>query len=308
MTSTDSDQPCSCQSGLRYGDCHQEIREAPASRVLDLGRRKYAERWRANAEAYERQGLYRALAEHLSSFALPSKVIDVGCGRGEGIAALREAADGSCTLVVGLDENPDCLKAAAERLGTGNPRTRLKRIGRGGRNYNLEIMPRRLPKLLPVTLAQTDLLRPDLELDELIGAAGPYDAVTQWFTGIHPAREYDEITKQYKIDSDRTHRMATDLAALEYAANCVRDGGVLHVVTRVAGDDRTLLQENTEQEMLALARHGPVRLAEIVLLPYDEPTSDRRIGVGSPGTMADMAQKYAASTIFRVAKPVRALR
>jgi SAM-dependent methyltransferase len=306
MTNTDADQPCSCQSGLRYGDCHQEILEAPPSQVLDLGRRKYADRWRANAEAYERQGLYRTLAEHLSSFALPSKVIDVGCGRGEGIVALREAADTSGSLVVGLDENPDCLKAAAERLA--NPRTRLKRIGRGGRHYNLEIIPRRLPKLLPVTLAQTDLLRPDLELDGLIAAAGPYDAVTQWFTGIHPVREYDEITKQHEIDSDRTHRMATDLAALEYAANCVRNGGVLHVVTRVAGDDRTLLQENTEQEMLALARHGPVRLEEIVLLPYDEPTSDRRIGVGSPGTMVDMSQTYAASTIFRIAKPVRALR
>lgn len=53
-----------------------------------VGRRDYANRWRTNAEAYDAQGLYRKLAEHLSSFVRAAKVIDVGCGRGQGRAVL----------------------------------------------------------------------------------------------------------------------------------------------------------------------------------------------------------------------------
>jgi len=300
MPTTAPDEPCPCESGLPYRDCHQAVREASPEDMLDVGRRDYAERWGTNAGFYEWQGLYRKLADHLSSFVRASKVIDIGCGRGEGLAALLEAAGASAHLFVGLDENPDCLAAAARRLGVGAPGTRLRRVGLGEREYDLEFVSGRLPAPGRIVLAQTDLLRSDPELDELLLAAGPYDAVTQWFSGMHSAREHDRISKDMQIGSDRVHRMATDLAALEYAANAVRDGGIFHVVTRVAGDDVRLLREDTEQEMGALASHGPVQLEELVLLPYTEPPAGPRIGVGAPGSSYAATNKFAASAIFRL--------
>jgi SAM-dependent methyltransferase len=302
QTAPQPDDPCPCTSGLRYGDCHQQINEAPPSQTLDVGRRLYAERWRGNAEVYEAQGLYHRLAQHLSSFGRLARVIDIGCGRGEGLVALQGVTDATGMLLVGLDENPDCLKAAAERLGISSPRKRLKRIGRGGRKYDLEVVPRRLPRLAPIVLAQTDFLRPDPELDSLIAEAAPYDAVTLWFTGIHPAREHDEVIKSLEITSDPMHRMATDLAALEYAARFVRSGGCFHVVTRFAGTERAELQAEAETDMQALGEHGPVQLAELVLLPYDEPVSSTRIGVGASALLRGSAETFAASAIFRITR------
>ena len=100
------------------------------------------------------------------------------------------------------------------------------------------------------------------------------------------------------ISSDRVHRMATDLAVLEYATNVVRDGGVFHVVTRVAGDDPSRLLVVAKEEMLALAAHGPALLEDLILIPYEEPVIGRRIGVGASG--ASNERKFAASAIFRM--------
>jgi hypothetical protein len=297
------DDPCPCSSGLRYGDCHQKVNAAPPSQALNVGRREYADRWKANAAAYEAQGVYSELADHLASFGNLSRVIDIGCGRGEGLVALREKTVGSGSLLIGLDENPDCLKAAAERLGVDCPRKRLRRVSQVGREYDLEIVAGRLPRLSSISLVQTDLLRPDLELEALLSSAAPYDAVTLWFTGIHPAREYDRICRDLKITTNSLHRMVTDIAALRCAGEFVRPGGYFHVVTRGVTNHPPSLQANLEGEMAALAEHGPVELVEVILLPYQEPTSNVRIGVAGTDLAPNDAETFAVSAIFRIVLP-----
>jgi hypothetical protein len=178
QASTHPDDPCPCNSGLRYGDCHRELNEADPDRVLEIGRRRYAERWTANAGAYEAQGVYDRLAEHLASFGKISRVIDVGCGRGEGLVALRKVMTGTQSLLLGLDENPDCLLAASIRLGVNNPQERLKRIDSHGREYDLEYIHGRLPTLQGTCLIQTDLLRSDDELEAALASVPSFDAVT----------------------------------------------------------------------------------------------------------------------------------
>ena len=297
---THPDDPCPCSSGLRYRDCHQEINEAAPNRLLDIGRRNYAERWQGNASAYEAQGVYRQLTEHLRSFGNVSRVIDVGCGRGEGLTALRDTMVSEDYVLVGLDENPDCLHAAAQNLNIDSPPARLRRVGLSGRQYDLEVLPGKLSPLGRVTLIQTDLLRDDSEADALLVAARPYDAVILWFTGIHPAREHDLQIKRLKITSDRLHRMATDLAALDLACALVHPGGCFHVVTRGVTNDRLVLQAEVESEMRALATHGSVELLDVQLMPYKEPSSGKRIGTAGPGYTSADGQTFAASCMFRV--------
>ncbi|WP_457662530.1 SEC-C metal-binding domain-containing protein [Sinorhizobium medicae] len=87
--------PCPCNSGLLYGECHQPVVEASDEDLLAVGHREYARRWEGNTTFYEEQGLYQSLAEHLAGAGQIERIVDVGCGRGQGIAALRALANGS---------------------------------------------------------------------------------------------------------------------------------------------------------------------------------------------------------------------
>lgn len=60
------DDPCTCGNGKRYSDCHQRIVDAPEGEMLAIARAIYAEEWAGNASAYQAQGLYDILAEHLA--------------------------------------------------------------------------------------------------------------------------------------------------------------------------------------------------------------------------------------------------
>jgi hypothetical protein len=212
---------------------------------------------------------------------------------------LRDEA-ASAQLLVGLDENPDCLKAAAQRMGIADPPRRLKRIGGKRREHDLEIVAGKLSPLTPVFLAQTDLLRQDPELDKLLATAAPYDAVTLWFTGVHPARQFDQHVKALKITSDSLHRMMMDIATLELAGAMVRPGGCLHVVTRGVSNHAPSLQSQMEEDMQVLAKHGPADLVELRLIPYQEPDSSARIGLAGEGFSAVDGDTLACSAIFRI--------
>lgn len=294
------DDPCPCSSGLRYAECHQEIDEAAPDRVLDVARRQYARRWKGNASYYEAQGVYRQLAAHLLSNEKVTRAVDIGCGRGEGLVALRDVMTWPGSRLVGIDENPDCLAAAAERLEIDKPAERLGRVGGVGREYDLKVVGGRLPPIAPIMVVQSDLLRPDPELDALIAAEGSYDAVTLWFTGIHAAREHDTEIKRQDLRGDRTLRMATDLAALEYAEAVVRPGGLFHVAIRGGTNDLPAFRVEVEGEMQALSEHGPVSLTDVSMWPYEEPTSGERIGVGAVDVSIQKAQTFVVSAIFRV--------
>lgn len=277
--------------------CHQVVEEAADGAVLKVARQQYARRWGGNAAAYEHQGLYKTLAGHLFQHETPRRIIDIGCGRGNGLAALKERMPSDATLI-GIDENPDCLAAAAELLGLPKPATRL-RATRSGRRYTLHVVPNRLAPVQPLMLVQSDLMRPDPELDAIIGGLAPFDAMTLWFSGIHPARQYDALSSQLGAKSDRHLRMATDLAALEFAGEFLRAGGVFQLVMRAAGSDLEACKIAGGESMRALVQHGPFEIANISCFQYREPSDGDRIGVAAQGLDAAQLVTGAVSTIFR---------
>ncbi|ASP54327.1 hypothetical protein CDO31_22995 (plasmid) [Sinorhizobium meliloti] len=285
--------PCPCNSGLLYGECHQPVVEASDEDLLAVGHREYARRWEGNTTFYEEQGLYQSLAEHLASFGQFERIVDVGCGRGQGIAALRALSNGS-HFFVGIDENPACLTAAAERLDAAAPLLRLKEKHLGPRAYELEPIPGRLPLSAPLVLVHADILRQDPEFEDWIVSLAPFDAVTMWFTGAHGARQFDALMNELDIRSDRVHRMAIDLAALDLAGGVLPPSGLLQIVQRGYTNHLPTLTAETKDEMEALSTHGPFSLVDLKAFPYREPTTGPRIGVGGPGTGG-----FAFSAIFR---------
>lgn len=293
---TDPNAPCPCPSGLTYGECHKATNDAADAELLDVAHREYARRWGGNSSAYDAQGLYRHLAAHLAKSGPLQRIIDVGCGRGEGPAALRELT-GKEGMLVGIDENPDCLAGAAAHLGVTRPATRLVRVPVPGRDFDVTFVPGRLPPIAPVVLVQADMLLPDPEFEGWISALAPVDAVTMWFTGVHPARQFDRNIKAIGITDDRIHRMTNDLATLDLAGAVLRQDGLLHIVGRTMANCAQWAIDESANEMRALAEHGPFDVVDVEVHEYDEPTTGPRIAVGAPGIAGH--QRYATSTILR---------
>ena len=288
--------PCPCPSGLPYGECHKPIIEAADAELLDVSHREYARRWEGNSSAYEAQGIYHWLTDHLARFGPVRRVIDVGCGRGQGLAALREMTGGE-GLLVGVDENPDCLAAAAERLGVTRPARRLVRKTALGRTFDVQPLLGLLPARSPVMLIQADMLLPDPEFEGWAMTLPLVDAVTMWFTGVHPARQHDRLMHSLAITDDTVHRMANDLATLELAGALLPPSGLLHIAGRGMASDRRWLVGETTESMRALAEHGPFDVINVELREYEEPTSGPRFAVGARG--ASGYQHYVTSTILQ---------
>ncbi|MDO9486985.1 MAG: hypothetical protein Q7J32_01315, partial [Sphingomonadaceae bacterium] len=187
---------CPCGSGFAYRACHQPVVEAPPEARLDVARRAYARSWAVNAACYEAQGLYRRLAQHLARHRPGPRLVDLGCGRGDGMAAMKRALD---CRVIGIDENPASLAAAARRLDLPVPTQRLHAGGRGDDGYDLDYHDGGLPSLDADMLVQSDLLRPDAALASALPAV---DAVTLWFPGTHKAREHDRRVRAMRLATD----------------------------------------------------------------------------------------------------------
>ncbi len=288
--------PCPCSSGLSYGECHKPIIEAGDAELLDVSHREYARRWEGNASVYEAQGLYGRLSAHVLKFGPARRMIDIGCGRGQGLVELWKLT-GESGLLVGIDENPNCLEAAARLLGVASPAARLVRAPAHGRNYDVQLVAGMLPPVATVVLVQADMLRPDPEFEDWILALAPVDAVTMWFSGVHPARQYDKIMRDLDIGSDGKHRMANDMAAMDLAGGVLPIGGLLQIVGRGTTNHEPRLVDETTDTMRALAQHGPFDVVDVELHRYQEPSTGPRIAVGAAGISGHPL--YATSTILR---------
>ncbi len=62
---------------------------------------QYCKGWKINATTFQEQECYTWMAEQLRQYK-PIRVLDVGCGTGEGLAALLA---GSTRTIVSLEEN-----------------------------------------------------------------------------------------------------------------------------------------------------------------------------------------------------------
>ena len=82
-------------------------------KILDIDRQAYAQQWSTgNAAQLEHGGHYAWMAGFLDDY---HKVLEIGTGDGRGTLALLKQGH----IVVGVDENPRCLKLAADRLKEG---------------------------------------------------------------------------------------------------------------------------------------------------------------------------------------------
>jgi len=284
---------CPCGSGFAYRACHQPVVEAPPAARLDLARRAYARSWAVNAACYEAQGLYARLARHLASHRPGPRIVDLGCGRGDGMAALQRELAGE---IIGIDENPACLAAAAARVGIAAPGHRLQPTAFDDDGYELAYAAAAIPRLTGIALVQSDILRPDAAL---ASALGPVDAVTLWFPGTHKAREGDRLVGAMGLATDEHYAVAVELAAVSFAVRQLKPGGLLQIVDRAAHRDPAVIAAAYRHRFEAMAQATPLRLIDLMVIPYLEPAAGARVAVHALDPGRRRLPTVAVSAIFR---------
>ena len=268
--------------------------------MLGIAYRQYARQWAGNSTFYEAQGIYNDLAAHLALQANPRRVLDLGCGRGEGLDALRTRLSRANTQIVGLDQNVDCLAATANRFGLHSPKSRLKWIQAIGRDYDLAYISNSLPLMSELTLINSDYTRPDLELETFLNSNGPFDAVTLWFPGTHGAQSYDVVAKADGLKSSAMVRMAAETHAGFIAKELAHPGGVLHIANRGQSRSETACRATLEPIAEKFAKLNGLSLQSFAIYPYKEPVNGDNISVCSVEGSNFGAKTFVTSAIFKI--------
>ncbi|MFG1348831.1 phage exclusion protein Lit family protein [Xanthobacter autotrophicus] len=291
---------CACGSRRTYGECHQPIYEAAEGKAVPVAQEIYAREWGVNSDHYGAEGLYTTLASELVATGGISRVLDIGCGLGQGLEALSEAIGGPDRLIAGVDENPYCLAAAAARLGLPAEAVASPRVTSqlGLRLYDA------VPDATPIAvqgdrvLVQADVLVSDGPFEKWLRANGQFDAVTLWFTGGHKARSLTKVAERIKAESDEDFRWAIEDQVMDIAIRHLRPGGLIQIVTRAAGNVEALRLELEAHRRGAIADF-PVELVAVKAHPYAEPTASGAIVMVGAGGVPVMSQLAAFSTLLR---------
>ena len=293
------DTPCGCKSGLPYGKCHKPIFDASEEDMLSVAWRLYAEAWATNADHYQSQGVYASLAGQLANAGDIGRVLDIGSGRGHGLAALRDALQPEARII-GVDENPECLAAAAQLLGVEalpeNVRRADNRVLPNG--YLMSTYPEgNLIDQGSVTLVQSDVIVQDRALDRLLNTVGPFDAISLWFSGVHKARSATEIARHFKVKSDADNRELVEDRVLSVAGERLRPGGVLHLVNRVGAINIKAIGHEIAQTYGEWLEDMPFKLEAFSAISYQEPEGG--VLVRSTDAGINAMPNYAISMLIR---------
>jgi SAM-dependent methyltransferase len=207
--------------------------------TAELEHLAYVDYWGENAKRLNQQGVYRWMADQLAH-AKPANMLDIGCGTGAGVAALRTAF--GCR-VLSIEHNEACINVAFENLRRLNGRTtkrfRFDYAMQPNGSHVVGIDQSAVASTSdPVCLVQGDLLLLDQDrpLHALVHRNAPYDAITVWLIGTYMFRSSCATLASLQMTTPADYRVEVQNRAYELASGVLRPGGVLHIVDRAAVD------------------------------------------------------------------------
>lgn len=304
MNNPNPDEPCWCGSGYPYQRCHMRIDAYPANKRVLGARTLYSEMWMRNAESIETQKGYEWMTGLLTP-ANPKRILDIGCGTGNGIAAL--SAQFPDAKLISVDENPVVISAAKERLvalgATVNVVNRLSDAQTGPRSHSLTHEQGKLKLTDGIDLIESDILT-DSELDRFLSNEMPFDAITVWLIGSHLLRYHECDSHRGEINSPMEYRLHVQGVACGLASLLLKPGGVLHIVDRgrvpQSDEERQLVLANPK--MLTSLTQGVMRYAVPSYFPLTatNPTNAIKM-VSSSGKVVDSSEMALISYMFHKA-------
>jgi SAM-dependent methyltransferase len=276
---------CWCGSGRKYKHCHARIDAATGDDKYAASQAIYAQNWKSTSEYHFKGGIYHWLAEQLAE-QKPKRILDVGCGSGRGLVALHEVL-GPGLEIVALDENQACLHIARETLLRtcaieAEVITRMS-VSRTPAGYIHTAGPLALASGPGCVLIESDVCN-DPYLLPALRAAGEFDAVTVWLSGVHMLRPENVNVQAHGIDSDGAHRLYVQNAVYELADAILKPGGIMQVGDRGMAPTSDLLRADYVQAHEEQASVTSLKVRSLTFRPYDEPNSGRTPMVFTPGT------------------------
>jgi len=277
-------EPCWCGSSLKYKHCHSDIDTARGASRIVAAKRVYLRGWEQNSRNLEQQGVYEWMAERLEPYK-PKRVLDVGTGDGQGVAALWRRFQ--CKLLISLDENRECLIASEQRLKkNGVPSSVIQRLDvemESDESYFLSIIAGRLPQGDGVFLIESDILA-DPELENFLSSIPPFDAITIWLIGTHLMRNNCLNLTSLKIKDTVEYRLRVQNKVYEMADRILRPGGVLQVVDRGEEPNDEILRKDTIDAHKSQAAPTSLQFKSLEYMRYSEIEKGKRVNmVLSPG-------------------------
>jgi SAM-dependent methyltransferase len=244
-------EDCYCGSGKKYKFCHASIDRAGADQKRELSQRLYIERWCKSSDHFRGQGCYAWMASHVAKRS-PQRILDIGCGDGTGLLALKAVCGAHCRIL-SCDDNLLCLQAAHQQLNrcglTAAVINRLTQSEAGKGFHRMAAQPGRLPATLEseLTLIQADVLW-DSEFRAYLASLPKFDAVTAWLIGTYDLKP--ECRNIGRPCAESEYRLKVQNTTYELANEILLPGGVLHIV------DRTLSpRDDPEREAILIEAH-----------------------------------------------------
>jgi SAM-dependent methyltransferase len=213
--------------------------------LTTLEKEKYSEYWQSNSATFEDQGCYRWMADCLMNYT-PSRILDIGCGTGEGILNLLGRGVGSITC---LEENFNCIKTTERKLQErGIEVTVIPRLGysedASGR-HDLVLDDQDIPiSNTTVTLIHADpiLHKSDAALTNFLNSCEHFDAITVWLIGTFKNRNTCKALDALPITSGDQYRLCLQNVIYDLSEILLNPEGVLHIVDRVLKHDVEFLK------------------------------------------------------------------
>ena len=289
----------------RIAHCHVCTVNLP---IATQEKADYCDHWSSNASHFDHQGCYDWMAERLSPLR-PKRVLDIGCGSGEGLRALLRKFSPS---IISLDENAACIDRTEEVLRSeGASVNALFRLGYrefadGSHEIHFDQSP--IVVSAQVTLVHADILVDDPELLRFLGAEQQFDAVTVWLTGTFMYRRTCRNIANLKIQNPDDYRLRVQNRIYLLAAQVLRPGGWLQIVDRGEPPTEQFLLDDmfkshreqatpTDLEVFAVEhREYTEPTARGVRMVSATPTSGRQPNLSSLAMISVLSRKPAATS------------
>ncbi len=264
--------PCWCNSGLKYKKCHQPVDNAPSESRVRVAQHFYDVKWQKNAAHLVSQGCYKWMASLLEPFA-PKRILDIGCGDGSGLLAQLNTL-GSDLSIFSLEENGECIDTAHSKLQSNGFDARaihrfvVEPVAR--KEHLLHIQTGKLSAPSEILLIEADVLLDDSEMEDFLHNLSPFDAVTAWLIGTHDARLECKNIAGLEIQSTHEYRLRVENRVYVLADRVLRSGGILHVVGRGEFPSTEELKRDFEDSHREQASVTSLQVQFFEYIPYTE--------------------------------------
>ncbi len=246
------DDLCFCGNGRLYQDCHKLLAEAPNEEKCAMAQKIYARDWVETSKNHKSDGIYNWGAVNLEKYQ-PRRILDIGCGSGDGLVALIETF-GNNIKIVSLDENPHCIDAAQKTLEEKGITVSVIKRGHVTVDHNgfqKHFSAFEIPESSQVTLIESDICH-DPYLENSLRKLEPFDLITVWFIGTHTMIQLNKDIQSSYVKSNADYRIYVQNKAYDLGELFLRPKGILNAIDRLPAPftDKMraiLIEHHTEQ-------------------------------------------------------------